>query len=606
MVPAESRGPNQVSQLDLEKTELADRKASDEGSVAREDPYARRVRDSLWVIAATAAAVSGLLAFASFPVGGWRQALARGAFAATALAMAPVAVWWKRSPPDLARAHLAMGGLCLVVVGGVAVQFLTMQVPIYTVNLAVVLVGSGAVMLSRAWLVAIAAALIAVWCVVGLQHLETSAWDGYRMILPRVAILAFGIQEALRRSAHRSWQSRVEIEQRQREREATADKLREAQRLESIGEIAGGLAHDFNNLLVAIMGNAELAIHQLPADSPAREDLAEVLKAGEHAKSLTGQLLAFSGGARTERCVLSLDDEVAALAGLLAAALPKGIALTLERSSSLPPVEVDRGQLQQVLMNLVVNAGEADASGANAVTVRTGHRALGQDEASDLHPAQQRAAGDYAFVEVSDRGCGMDLETQARMFDPFFSRKRSGRGLGLSAVLGIARTHDGGVQVDSRPGEGSSLRVYFPASDLPFAARRADAVPTRLPEGVVVLVVDDEPGVRKVGERLLKLMGASVLQAADGTAAIELLVAAPDRISAVLLDMTMPGLSGEQTLERLLAIRPDLPVVLTSGYEEKAALARSLGKKNVTFLAKPFGRQALAQKLANVIAVGTP
>ena len=580
---------------------MATQDAAVEESPQREDPYAHRVRDSLWVIAATLSVGTGLLVFASYPVAGWRQVLARATFALIAVSMAAVTVRWKRNPPNLAYAHLAMGGLGVVALVGAAVQFLGMQEPVYTVNLAVFLVASGAVMLSRFWLAGLTLAVIAVWCVVGLQHLESPSWDGYRMILPRVAIVAFGIQEALRRAVRRSWESGVENERQRREREAAAERLRETQRLESIELVAGGLAHDFNNLLVTIRGNAEIAAHLLPAESPAQNNLTKLIDAGDHASSLTSQLLAFSGGARAQPRVLNLDDEIAELTGILGAALPKGTNLSIHPSPSLPPVEVDRGQLQQVLMNLVVNAGEAGSGPVQTVVIRTGRRTLRQDEARELYPPQERAAGDYVFVEVRDEGCGMDQETQSGIFDPFFSLKRPGRGLGLAAVLGIVRGHEGGLEVDSQPGAGSTFRVYFPASDRPLARKPAASTPTPLPEGVLVLVVDDEPQVRRVAVALLELTGASTLEAADGTAAIDQFVAAPERISAVLLDLTMPGLSGEETLDRLLAIRSDLPVVLTSGYEEKAALAQSLGKPNVVFLAKPFGRQALAEKLANVL-----
>ena len=494
----------------------------EEPSVEREDPFARQVRDALWVVAATVSLVAALLVFAYFPVAGWRQILARVTFALTALALAPLALRWKRNPPALEQAHLAMGGLAIVAVASAAVQFLTMQVPIYTVNLAVVLVASSALMLSRRWLGAITVSLIAVWCVVGLQHLETPAWDGYRMILPRVAVVAFGVQEALRRSAHRSWRLRVEIERRQREREATTAKLEAAQRLESLETIAGGLAHDFNNLLVAMMGNAELAEYELPADSPALDSLARVAEAGEHAKSLTGQLLAFSGGARAQPTVLRLDREVAELEGLLAAALPKGTPLSIEQAPSPPPVEVDRSRFQQVLMNLVVNAGEARPGDMSPVVIRTDRRMLSETEASELYPPQKRVAGDFVFVEVRDLGHGMDRATQSRMYEPFFSLKGPGRGLGLSAVLGIVRGHQGGLEVTSRPGTGTSVRVYFRAAERTLEPETNNAEPTGLLlTRSVVLVVDDEPQVRLVAARLLEAMGATVIEAANGKAAIE-------------------------------------------------------------------------------------
>jgi PAS domain S-box-containing protein len=385
------------------------------------------------------------------------------------------------------------------------------------------------------------------------------------------------------------------------QRRRIEEKLSTAQRLESLGVLAAGLAHDFNNLLAGMIGNADLALDVAGTASPVRPLLERVLDAGDRATLLTTQLLAYAGGSVADRQKLDLAVEIHEIANLLAASLPKGVRLEIDPpTADLPAVNADRGQLQQIVMNFVVNAGEAIGGETGTVRMRTLTRCFTVEEASRLEPTMDRPAGLYAGFEVLDDGCGMDDATRARVFDPFFTTKAHGRGLGLAAVLGITRRHGGGIEIESVPGVGSTLRVFLQAAD--SAAVTSSHQPATPPEGDgLALVVDDEPAVLDVAKRYLESFGFEVIVAEDGVEAVEAVRDRKDELRLVLLDLTLPRMSGREVFGAIQKIRSDIPIVLSSGYEAvPEAMPSSMGAP-VRFLKKPYRRHDLSRVVREVV-----
>ena len=375
------------------------------------------------------------------------------------------------------------------------------------------------------------------------------------------------------------------------ERNRMEEQFRQAQKFEGIGRLAGGVAHDFNNLLTSILGNTSMAIGDLPP-GPTRERLEDAMHAGERAAHLTKQLLAYSGQGRFVLKRIDLSALVAGLDDLLRSSLPRKVRLQLYLQAGLPEVEADPGQLQQVILNLVANAGEAIGEAAGTVTVRT---RAGTAAEAGTHEA---AEGTYAILEVSDTGPGMSESVKAHLFDPFFTTKFMGRGLGLAAVSGIVRGHKGYIQVESEPGKGACFRVLFPAvaPAVQPAARKAAA---RNPAGgkPVVLVVDDEDVVRRVAKVALEMRGYTVLLAENGLEAVELVRRRGGELTLILLDMTMPVMSGEEAMDEIAGLAPGVPVIASSGYDEKEAVRRFANRPVSGFLQKPYTSRQLAEKV---------
>jgi PAS domain S-box-containing protein len=379
--------------------------------------------------------------------------------------------------------------------------------------------------------------------------------------------------------------------------------MQHAQKLESLGVLAGGIAHDFNNLLVAVLGHAELALAEMSPAAPQRESIDEIRQAAKRAAELTNQMLAYSGKGRFVIKPIDLNEIVGEMGHLLEASIPKSVRLSYELEDDLPPVEVDIAQIRQVVMNLVTNASEAIGDRVGNVRLATALVEVERDEMTDAYVDQGFRPGRYVQLEVADDGCGMDEETRRRLFDPFFTTKTSGRGLGLAAVLGIVRGHRGGIRLDSRPGEGTRIRVLLHPADRPAEPleSESDAAASSSPSEGTILIVDDEASVRQLAARMLQRNGLEVIQACDGRQAIESFQQQGDRISAVLLDMTMPGLSGDETFGELRKLRPDLKVVLTSGYSEQDATNRFVGQGLAGFIQKPFEMDRLVSAIRKVL-----
>ncbi len=374
------------------------------------------------------------------------------------------------------------------------------------------------------------------------------------------------------------------------------ERLRQAQKLESLGLLAGGVAHDFNNLLVGVIGNASLAQEMLPPDHPAADLLEGVLKTGEQAAHLTRQMLAYSGKGKFVVEPLDLSALIPEMSGLVRPSIPKKINLHLDLEQDLPAIEADRGQIQQVFMNLTLNSADAIGSHEGLITVRTGVQDV-DESYIELHPELAALAlGKYVCLEVSDTGCGMDEATKTKIFDPFFSTKFIGRGLGLAAVSGILRGHKSGITISSAPGKGSCFTVLFPATTSTAGQGTVAARDASLQGVGTVLVVDDERVVLEMAKRALERHGYEVLMADSGLAAIDVFRRHPGEIDLVVLDLSMPHMNGEEALPELRKIRPDVRVVVSSGYSESEAMALLLASGFPALSRSPTHRRGLRRK----------
>jgi PAS domain S-box-containing protein len=384
------------------------------------------------------------------------------------------------------------------------------------------------------------------------------------------------------------------------EREQAEERLRRSQKLESLGLLAGGVAHDFNNLLVGVIGNASLAQELLPPDHPAVGLMDGVLKAGEHAAHLTRQMLAYSGKGKFFVEPLNLSALIPDMCGLVRPSISKKTALQLDLEEDLPVVEADRGQVQQVFMNLAHNAAEA-IGGEGLITVRTAVQDVDAPYIR-LHPELAALVpGRYVCLQVRDTGCGMDEATKAKIFDPFFSTKFTGRGLGLAAVSGILRGHKSGMTVSSAPGKGSCFTVLFPATARETGKRPVVGGDASLQGAGTVLVVDDEQVVRELAKRALEHHGYTVLMADGGASAIDVFKRHPGEILLVVLDLSMPHMSGEEALPELRKIRPEVKVVVSSGYSESEAMPLFDGQRVSGFVQKPYTSKAIADKVKDCL-----
>ena len=385
------------------------------------------------------------------------------------------------------------------------------------------------------------------------------------------------------------------------DRKRAEEHLRQAQKLESIGMLAGGIAHDFNNLLVGVIGNASLAQDLLPPGSPAGELLEAVVKTGEQAAHLTRQMLAYAGKGQFVVEPLNLSDLLPEMTGLVQPSISKKIALHLGLDQDLPPIQADRGQMQQVFMNLVLNAAEAIGSDAGMISVKT--RVQDVDELYIRRNLEaELSPGRYVLLEVRDTGCGMDEATRTRIFDPFFSTKFHGRGLGLAAVGGIVRGHGGAISVSSAPGKGACFTVLFPAAEGAAAVAQVAAQYATLGGTGTILVVDDERPVRDLARKVLERYGYKVLLADGGIAAINTFKRHPGDISLVILDASMPGMSGAETYPELRKVRPGVKILVSSGYSELETMKAFPGPRATGFIQKPYTSLGLAEKVRSAMA----
>lgn len=384
------------------------------------------------------------------------------------------------------------------------------------------------------------------------------------------------------------------------ERKHVEEQLRHAQKLESIGVLAGGVAHDFNNLLASIMGNASLLRDDVPPESA--EMAAAIVHACERAAELTRQLLAYAGKGRYVLEQIDLSEAVRAVRELLHVSIPRKVTFLEDLDPALPAVEADPGQIHQVVLNLVINAAEAiPENAAGTVSVRTSVQTVeARDPVVDALSQKPLAPGAYVCLEVRDTGVGMDAATRARIFDPFFTTKFTGRGLGLPALAGVVRAHRGAVRVNSTPGRGTAFEVFLPAAGPHVNGKAPRAAAGECGRGTV-LVADDEPMVRSFVRAALERKGYRVLAAGNGEEAVGILEEHRGAVDLVLLDLVMPALGGEEVAAFLARTQPGVKVLLMSGYSEKEAERIFAGRPIAAFLQKPFAAARLAERVDEVL-----
>jgi signal transduction histidine kinase/ActR/RegA family two-component response regulator len=384
------------------------------------------------------------------------------------------------------------------------------------------------------------------------------------------------------------------------EQKSLEEQLRQAQKMEGIGRLAGGIAHDFNNLLTAILGYAELMEEQLPDDEDLRSSLHEIHVAGERAAALTRQLLAFSRRQVLQPRILDLNVVVAEMEKLLRRLIGEDVVLTTRLDPRLASVKADPGQLEQVLMNLAVNARDAMPCGGR-LTIETGNAALDAGFAA-AHPGAR--VGAYAVITVADTGTGMSADVLSHVFEPFFTTKEQGKGtgLGLATAYGIVTQSDGFITVESELGRGTTFRIHFPRVTGKASLSSSGARRTVSPRGAeTILLVEDEPGVRRLSRTILESLGYHVLEAASGEKALEVARAHVGEIHLVATDVIMPGMSGRVLWDRLRPLRPHTRVLFVSGYTDDAIAPHGVLEAATAFLQKPFTPHGLAEKVRQVL-----
>jgi PAS domain S-box-containing protein len=374
----------------------------------------------------------------------------------------------------------------------------------------------------------------------------------------------------------------------------------QAQKMQAVGQLTAGIAHDFNNLLTAINGFAELAQFELSADDPLQDWLGKILHSGRRAADLVRQLLAFSRKQIVELQVVALNAIVENMDQLLRRIIGESVHLKAILAHDLWPVKIDPSQIEQVIVNLAINARDAMPGGGH-LTIETANVEL--DEASATGHAEVQP-GPHVLLAVSDDGTGMTEEVKAHLFEPFFTTKGIGRGtgLGLATIFGIIKQSGGHIWVDSEPGQGSTFKVYLPRSEGTVACAALQSRMAALPSGhEVVMLVEDDGAVRELAERVLRQQGYSVISVADGQEALHLAEACQAPIQLLLTDLVMPGLSGQALAERLIQQRPDLKVVFMSGYADDVLTSQAMAGPGRAFLQKPFSSPALARKVRAVL-----
>ena len=411
----------------------------------------------------------------------------------------------------------------------------------------------------------------------------------------RLGRLVPSVQRALREVEEHAERQRAEDALEQSEKQ-----FRQAQKMEAVGRLAGGIAHDFNNLLTVIMGYSQVLSTELGPQHPLRSKIEETQKAGERAAGLIRQLLAFSRKQSMDPKVLRLNTVVTNLEGMLRRLIGEDIRLVTKLDPGDGRVRADQAQLEQVLMNLVVNARDAMPKGG-ILTLETAQVELTRSPVYHLRPL---APGPYVKLSVTDTGCGMDRQTQSHIFEPFFTTKEEGKGsgLGLSTVFGIVTQCGGGIDVGSRVGHGTKFDVYLPSieSDVPAAALPQDfGQPKRGTE--TILLVEDDPSVRDLVRDELRKLGYRVLEAKNGVEACMLATQQPGTFDLLLTDVVMPGMGGQELAQHLSVIKPDLKILFMSGYIDDIGLHAGHEEGSSSFLQKPFTPEALARAVRDLL-----
>ncbi len=393
----------------------------------------------------------------------------------------------------------------------------------------------------------------------------------------------------------------TERKRAEEERRALDTKVQQTQKLESLGVLAGGIAHDFNNLLMGILGNTDIALADLPPESPVRTNIQDIGDASRRAADLCRQMLAYSGKGRFMVEPIDVTRIVREMTHMLEVSISKKASLRYDMTEDIPAIEADATQIRQVVMNLIINASEALEDKNGVISISTGVKDYTEKLLNNNYIGEKLPPGRYVYIEVADTGCGMPPETVKKIFDPFFTTKFTGRGLGLAAVLGIVRGHKGAISVESTPGRGTTFTVSFPASNR-SASIPGQATETSAWKGSgTVLVVDDEEIVLSIACRMIERYGFSVLTASHGREALEIYKQHKNDIACVLLDLTMPQMDGEETFMELRRLSPDVRVIMSSGYNEQEVTQRFTGQGLAGFIQKPYQLHEMAEVLRKAI-----
>ena len=388
------------------------------------------------------------------------------------------------------------------------------------------------------------------------------------------------------------------------DRKQLEEQLRQAQKMEAVGRLAGGIAHDFNNLLMVIQGYSDLLVERLPDGDPLRRNAEQIQMASQRASSLTRQLLAFSRKQMLAPKILNVQSVVAEMEKILRRLIGEDVQLETSSAPDLGLIKADRSQIEQVILNLAVNARDAMPQGGR-LTIETANVEL---DASYSHPPAVLSPGRYVMLAVTDNGCGMDAETQAHVFEPFFTTKEKGKGtgLGLATVYGVVKQSGGYVWVYSEPGRGTSFKIYLPRiEETAVPAGRDGKNEMQIPErgSETILLVEDEKGVRELAREYLASSGYTVIEAEDGHTALELAAMHVGPIHLLLTDVVMPGISGRELAERVSQIRPGIKIIYMSGYTDQAVVHHGILRNDAVLLQKPFTLMTLAGKLREMLAV---
>lgn len=377
--------------------------------------------------------------------------------------------------------------------------------------------------------------------------------------------------------------------------------MRQVQKFESLNVMAGSIAHSFNNLLMVVLGNLELALTQIPSPSPTSSYLENADKAARRVAELSKLMLTYVGQAGGDIRTVNLSESIREMAEILGATIPKNVSLKLDLSTEPAFFKADPSQLRQVVMNLVTNAAEAVADSEGTITISTGTKYCNAAALRGPFQEAEPEEGDYVFLEVADTGSGMDEDVMARAFDPFFTTRFTGRGMGLAAVLGITRAYKGTVTLASQPGKGTRATVLFPALEgaVKASVSTDEEAESWLGDGTILLV-DDEELVLDVGKAMLEELGFYVVTACDGLEAIDVFTEYQAELACVLLDVTMPRMGGEDAYWRLKDIKSDVPIIICSGYTEDQVAERFREQLPAPFIGKPFKLAELSTVIRSV------
>ena len=378
------------------------------------------------------------------------------------------------------------------------------------------------------------------------------------------------------------------------------EQMLQVQKLESLGVLAGGIAHDFNNILMAVIGHCELAQRRLTIESPAMEHLRQINLAAGRAADLANQMLAYSGKGKFVVEAVDLTQIVIEMEHILSVSISKKATLRYDLTHDLPSVEADATQLRQIVMNLIINASDAIGESSGVIAISTGVMDCDRAYLEEIWLDENLPPGAYVYLEVADTGCGIELNAVNRIFEPFYSTKFTGRGLGMAAVLGIVRGHRGAIKVYTEVGSGSTFKILLPASSLPAVSQKTDNVPDPLNGSGLVLLVDDEETVRNIGSEMLADFGFEAITASDGQEALDIFQEKHSNIKFVLMDLTMPRMGGEEAFREFRRIDPNVKVIICSGYNEQEVSQKFVGKGLAGFLKKPYLLDSLQKMIQKI------